>query len=64
MRVELERVCDEVLEQWERAKVSLKMCLWLGGIGKLLLTQLKATGGRNLSWDSDIVISPEQNTRN
>ena len=42
---------DEVQEQWEQAKVRLKMCWMLGSVGILFLTQLKSTGGSDLSWE-------------
>jgi hypothetical protein len=40
---------DEVCEQWEQAKASLKMCRMLGSVGTLFLAQLKTKGGSNLS---------------
>jgi len=42
---------DEVREQWEQAKASLKMCRSLGSVGILSLAQLKTNGGSDLSWE-------------
>jgi hypothetical protein len=40
---------DKAREQWEQAKVRLKMCRMLGSVGISFLTQLKFTRGRDLS---------------
>ncbi len=42
---------DELQEQWEQVKVSLKMCRMLGSVRILFLAQLKTTGGSNVSWE-------------
>ena len=42
---------EDVQKQWEQAKASLKMCRMLGSVGILAISQLKATGGSNRSWE-------------
>ena len=42
---------EDVQKRWEQAKASLKMCRMLGSVGILAISQLKATGGSNRSWE-------------